>query len=132
MKMATVLILALTVAAGCATAQAHNPDAFAAGSLAPASQVNNDDLSPSQHAEGVTETCAKPYVRNEATAIRIAEAVWLSFYGEQIYEQRPFRAQLVKGIWIVTGSLPKDCPGGVPIARIRREDGQIVQVVHTQ
>lgn len=101
-------------------------------SPAPASRVNNDDLSPSQHAEGVTETCAKPYVRDEATAIRIAEAVWLSVYGKQIYEQRPFRAELVKGVWIVTGSLPKDCAGGVPIARIRHEDGQILQIIHTQ
>jgi hypothetical protein len=71
-------------------------------------------------------------VREEATAIRIAEAVWLALYGKGIDDSRPFRAELVQDVWIVAGSLPKNSPGGVPIARIRRDNGQILQVTHTQ
>lgn len=29
------------------------------------------------------------FVPNEQTAIRIAEAIWLPIYGEQIYESKP-------------------------------------------
>ena len=95
----------------------------------------HDPLTPAQHAagtEGATETAPKPFVPDEATAIRIAEAVWLPIYGKGIYEQRPFRAQLVGNVWIVTGSLPPMTCGGVPIARISRDDGRILQVIHTQ
>ena len=132
-KTTMVLILALLMSLGCVRWQASGREAPATrGIAAPQDPSTHDSLSPSQHAAGVTETCGPPYVREEATAIRIAEAVWLALYGKGIDDSRPFRAELVQNVWIVAGSLPKNSPGGVPIARIRRDNGQILQVTHTQ
>ena len=131
-KVVTVLIAALCMAAGCngqsSTAQVDTSAARGAA----ADQPKTDGISPSRHAEGVKETCPPPFVPDEATAIRIAEAVWLPIYGKGIYYSRPFRPELVKDVWIVAGSLPKDSQGGVPIAKISRDDGRVLQVVHTQ
>src|SRR4051794_21303627 len=47
------------------------------------------------------------FVPNAATAIRIAEAIWIPIYDEeQIQSERPFEANLSNGVWTVTGSLP--------------------------
>jgi hypothetical protein len=79
----------------------------------------------------------KGFVPDELTAIVIAEAVWIPIYGEKaIAAERPFRAKLEDGVWLVTGSL--DCPsgtlcvGGTALARISRRDGTVLQVTHTQ
>ena len=72
------------------------------------------------------------YVPNANTATRIAVAVWSPIYGEkQIEGEKPFRAKLVKGVWIVEGSLPGNySPGGVAIAEISKQDGRILRVSH--
>jgi hypothetical protein len=79
----------------------------------------------------------KGFVPDERTAIRIAEAVWIPIYGEKVIAaERPFRAKLEDGVWLVTGSL--DCPagvlcmGGTASARISRRDGKVLKVMHTQ
>ena len=42
------------------------------------------------------------YVPDAATAIKIAVAVWEPIYGqEQIAQQKPYKAVLVKGVWKV-------------------------------
>ncbi len=65
------------------------------------------------------------FVPDPATAIRIAEAVWIPIYGQvQIERERPFRAVLKDGVWTVTGSLPAGRVGGVAVAQIGRRDGQ--------
>ncbi len=70
-------------------------------------------------------------VPDEATAKRIAEAVWLSVYGETIYQKEPFRAELLgDSLWAVAGSLPKDMLGGVPYIEIQKEDGRILGIGH--
>ena len=73
----------------------------------------------------------KGLVPNEATAIKIAIAVWEPIYGaEQIAEQAPYRVALRAGVWVVTGSLPPGSLGGVAIAEIAREDGRVLRVSH--
>jgi len=84
-------------------------------------------------AEEIEKHSYKPkdgFVPNEDTAIRIAEAVWLPIYGEEIYGEKPFKAVLEEGVWIVTGSLPEGHLGGVAIAEISKEDGRILRVSH--
>src|SRR5262245_21543379 len=71
------------------------------------------------------------YVPNSRTAIKIAVAVWLPFYGEeQIAKEKPYRAELANGVWTVEGSLPDSMVGGVAVAEIAREDGRILRVSH--
>jgi hypothetical protein len=86
------------------------------------------------------------YVPDSATAIKIAEAIWLPIYGESIYKKQPFIAKLISdSIWIVTGSIPKSrveindgdtiytiIKGGVPYAIINKKDGCILKVYHTK
>jgi hypothetical protein len=71
------------------------------------------------------------FVPNKGTAVRIAVAVWVPIYGEkQIQGERPYNATLKKGVWTVTGSLPKGWVGGVALAEISKRDGRILRVSH--
>jgi len=74
---------------------------------------------------------SKGYVPDAATAIKIAEAVWIPIYGkETLKDERPFTADLVNGIWIVKGTLPKGWKGGTAYAEISKETGCILKVTH--
>jgi hypothetical protein len=74
----------------------------------------------------------KNLVPDEATAIKIAEAIWLPIYGEKIYDKKPFVAKLVDGkIWEVSGTLNTQ-KGGVPYIEIQKEDCKILKVIHTK
>jgi len=76
------------------------------------------------------------YVKNEETAKKIAEAIWISIYGEKnIQGQKPFRVYLKGGkIWVVKGILncPEgfSCVGGTAYIEIRKKDGKILKVIH--
>jgi hypothetical protein len=74
------------------------------------------------------------YVPNAATAIRIAVAVWTPIYGEKkIAAQAPYSAELIEGVWHVTGSLRsggKNVLGGTAVAEIAKEDGKVIRVSH--
>lgn len=73
------------------------------------------------------------YVPDEATAIKVAEAIWLPIYGNDIYDKQPFQAKLSNdSIWIVEGSLRPDELGGVPYAEIQKSDCKIIKVIHTK
>ncbi|RYD53610.1 MAG: hypothetical protein EOP52_05610 [Sphingobacteriales bacterium] len=82
-------------------------------------------------------------VPDAATAIKIAEAVWMPIYGNEILKKRPYRA-ILQGdtLWIVKGTLApvrhfKDgsirvTVGGIPYAYIQKENGRILSVTHTK
>jgi hypothetical protein len=70
------------------------------------------------------------FVPNEATAVKIAEAIWFPIYGEEIFAAKPFKAVLKDGIWFVNGTLPDGWLGGVPEAEISKKDGKILRVSH--
>jgi len=71
------------------------------------------------------------FVPNEATAIKIAVAVWEPIYGaEYIAGEKPYQARLTNDVWIVEGSLPEDAKGGVAEAQIAKTDGKILNVSH--
>ena len=43
-------------------------------------------------------------VPDNETAIRIAEAIWIPIYGDEIYERKPFIAELIgDSVWAVAG-----------------------------
>lgn len=71
------------------------------------------------------------FVPNEATAIRIAEAVLFPIYGEkEIQSERPFKATLKDGVWTVKGTLAPGLLGGTAIVRVSKSDGRILLVAH--
>ena len=71
------------------------------------------------------------YVPDEATAIKIAVAVWEPIYGAaHIAGERPYHATLRDGVWIVTGSVPRGAKGGAAFAKISQKDGRVLFVTH--
>jgi len=107
-----------------------------------ASKWRNPKKTAIAHPEGkmTAEAGFKPnqgYVPDEETAVKIAEAVWLNIYGEDIYNRLPFVAYYdgKTDNWLVYGSMPEAKPGvtffgGVPEMTIRKADGQILWVSH--
>jgi hypothetical protein len=89
---------------------------------------------------GHAYTPSNGYVPDEATAVRIAEAVLIPVYGEkQIESERPFTARLKKGVWTVAGTLKcsdgkggftTDCVGGVATVEISKQDARIISMIH--
>ncbi|MEI7999440.1 MAG: YbbC/YhhH family protein [Candidatus Omnitrophota bacterium] len=75
------------------------------------------------------------YVPDQATAVKIAEAVLIPIYSEKtIADEKPLKAELKDGIWIVEGTLPcpegQRCVGGVAVIEISKDDGKILRVSH--
>jgi hypothetical protein len=82
-------------------------------------------------APGIGRTFGR--VPNAASAIRIAITVWEPLYGKkEIASERPFHAEIRKGIWYVYGSLPAGFLGGVAEAKIRQSDGKVLHIFHGQ
>ena len=72
-------------------------------------------------------------VDNQEMAKEKAEAVWIEMYGEEIKkEKKPYIVyfDLNSGVWLVTGSLPKNMDGGVPYILIQKLDGKVLAVWH--
>ena len=70
-------------------------------------------------------------IPDSATATKVAEAVLVSVYGEQVLHQQPFRANLVEdSVWVISGSLPKGMLGGVALIKIRKVDGKVLGIYH--
>lgn len=92
-------------------------------------------LSPLAYPQPITAHNVKPpqgYVPDEATAIKIAVAVWEPIYGqEKISQEQPYTAVLIKGVWKVEGTLPIQYNlGGVAVAEIAKDDGRVLRVSH--
>jgi NTF2 fold immunity protein len=83
---------------------------------------------------------ASGYVPDSTTAVKIAEAVLASVYGEKhIESERPFTATLKNGVWTVTGTLhcpdgkggfTTFCDGGVAEVQISKIDARISFMSH--
>ena len=77
------------------------------------------------------------YVSDNKTAIKIAEVVLSSIYGqEKIDQEKPLNAVLKDGTWEITGTLNcpggEHCLGGVAIIEISKDDGRVLRVSHGQ
>jgi hypothetical protein len=88
---------------------------------------------------GQSEPRKNGYVPDEATAVRIAEAVFIPIYGEKrLHAEQPFHAVLKSDYWVVSGTLPKPrnpnevIVGGTMTAEINRLTGCIRSVYHSR
>lgn len=71
------------------------------------------------------------FVPDEKTAIRIAEAVLISIYGEtQVNSERPFKAVLNGQVWTIKGTLPSHLTGGTAVVKLSKHDGRILFLTH--
>jgi hypothetical protein len=71
-------------------------------------------------------------VPNEEVAIKIAEAIWLPLYGDEIYSQKPYSVILKNEIWYINGTLQDGYIGGVAYIEIQKTNGKILNVYHTK
>ncbi|WP_281233126.1 YbbC/YhhH family protein [Flavobacterium gelatinilyticum] len=70
-------------------------------------------------------------LNNSQDAIKVAEKEWFKRYGENIYNKKPFKAEIKNdSIWVITGSLPEDYDGGVPYAEINAKNCKILSITH--
>jgi hypothetical protein len=87
--------------------------------------------------------CKDCLVKNEETAVRIAEDNLFSIYGKtKIEKERPYNIKLINNkIWLITGSLNKgllvnliylNVPkfGGTFEIKISAQNGKIIDVIH--
>lgn len=74
------------------------------------------------------------FVPDEATAVKVGEAVAIAQYGEaRISGERPFHARLFGGTWIVKGTLhPQGALGGTAVIKVRKADGKILFLIHQE
>lgn len=74
---------------------------------------------------------AEGLVPDQATATTIAEAILTPIYGKLAIDgQRPLRAEVSDGVWIVRGTLPRGVDGGVAEVWIDKVDGRVLRVTH--
>jgi NTF2 fold immunity protein len=72
------------------------------------------------------------YVPDKDTAIAIAYAVSVPVYGkESVDAEKPFRAEVDGGKWIVLGTLHGQTSGGTLIVQIDRNTGTISYLNHS-
>ena len=78
------------------------------------------------------ETTSSKEVADSETAIKIAEAALIHTNGKQsVDSQQPFKAELIKDIWIVTGTLhcpTAHCFGAAATIKVAKTDGHIVSI----
>jgi hypothetical protein len=66
-------------------------------------------------------------IRDSASAIRIAEVILTSAYGDKSMQgSRPYQAVLVDGVWKVTGTVPKDALGSPLFVDLDQQAGCVV------
>ena len=73
-------------------------------------------------------------VPNEETALKIAETVLVAVYGEEVLlSNQPFKVYYndYKKSWVIIGTLPNDCVGGVAKVVIRKYDGKVLSITHS-
>jgi hypothetical protein len=85
----------------------------------------------SEASESHTSFPKEGYVPNEEAAIKIAVAVWEPIYGsKKIAQEKPYKAKLQNGVWLVTGSLKSGWKGGVAEIEICKTTAQVIRLSH--
>lgn len=73
------------------------------------------------------------FVPDDATAIRIAEAVLKPIYGDRhIESERPLKAHLRNGVWTVVGTMKSANVGGSAVLKLSQSDGRVLFAIHAQ
>ena len=68
-------------------------------------------------------------VPDAVTAMRIAEAVWIPLYGEELVkQQKPLEADLSSSVWTVRGTCQSEEAANRLVAAIARTDGRILKI----
>jgi hypothetical protein len=70
-------------------------------------------------------------IKDSLTAIGVAEPILFSVYGkDEIIGERPYKIFLIDNYWVINGTLPKDCIGGVFLIIIDSRNSKIIKIIH--
>lgn len=74
------------------------------------------------------------WVPDEATAIRVAEAIATAQWGEtRTLGERPFKARLRGEVWTVHGTLhPQGAFGGTAVVQLNKTTGAVLLALHQE
>ena len=93
--------------------------------------IPNDSLSLSEYSSVHGFMPEDGLIPTAELAIQVAELVLKNIYGsENIEEQPPFFINLKNDIWIIEGNLDDGYYEGVAHIEIRKNNGEILKVIH--
>jgi hypothetical protein len=73
------------------------------------------------------------FVPTAEVAAEIAKAVSGALYGkDEISKQEPFKCVLKGDVWHIEGTAPANTPKGTVMVELRKDNGTIIKVTHTQ
>lgn len=68
---------------------------------------------------------------DEKSAVRIAEIILASVYGDEVLDQRPWNVSSTREVFEIQGML-KTTKGGVATIQLKKTNCQVVQIYHTK
>lgn len=72
-------------------------------------------------------------IKNEITAIKIAEIYFYGLYGDTVYFEVPLVAVKLKdSIWHISGTLPPGWMGGTMFMDINAQNGKVLSIGHSK
>ena len=70
-------------------------------------------------------------IKNENTAIQIAEPILCEIYGEShIKDQKPYEVYLIDNYWVINGTLPIGMLGGTFVIIIDARNSKVLKITH--
>jgi predicted peptidase len=117
---------------------------FAAGGFV-ISSCNEDDKRSSSHdvmkkndmeSQGEDRYTPVPenthLVPDSATAVKLAEIIFLIRFKSHVNSRRPFTAKEHADYWYVSGTVPPMMVGGVPYLRISKHNAAVLSIGHSR
>lgn len=130
-KYECYIIAAFFLIAGCTTKT--NTNVRGRENTQSLDYVINKKLSSSGYSETKRYVPENGLIPTAKVAFQVAEAVLINIYGKDIINgEKPFSINLENEIWIIEGHIKDDIKGGVAYMEIRKSDGQILKVIHTE
>ncbi len=130
-KYECYIIAAFFLIAGCTTKT--NTNVRGRENTQSLDYVINKKLSSSGYSEVKGHLPENGVVPTAKVAFQIAEPILINVYGkENIESEKPFSINLEADVWIIEGSLEEGYDGGVAYIEIRKSDGKVLTVIHTQ
>ena len=92
--------------------------------------VCDPDASMYDHGQKVYKELSDAPCATPLAAARAAERMFVMLYGNEVVSERPWRVTETNGCYLVAGSLPKGCLGGVAQLKLRKDDGRVWVYCH--
>jgi len=95
--------------------------------------VMNNDLSLKDYSDINGYFPKEGLIPTAEIAFKVVEPILKQIYGsEKIDNEKPFSINLENDIWIIEGHLDVGLLGGVAYVEIRKNNGEILKVIHTK